>query len=166
MGLVRRSQDTLTHWGIPGQKWGVRRWQYPDGRFTEEGKERYFGKNAESEGYVTKNKDGSYTMTEKGYNNTDKILEKLNIVGSTMTKNRNWVDKYNDMIGSTLYNNPIVYEYIGAAKKALQNSNYMGEKMYNIQKQLYYTGQKYADNDSKITERVSAMTPKMVYRLN
>ena len=41
MGLIRRN-GTLTHWGIPGQKWGVRRWQYPDGRFTEEGKERYF----------------------------------------------------------------------------------------------------------------------------
>ena len=75
MGLFRRSQDTLTHWGIPGQKWGVRRWQYPDGRFTEEGKERYFGKNAESEGYVTKNKDGSYSATDKGIEEIVKLTE-------------------------------------------------------------------------------------------
>ena len=40
-------EDVIKHWGIPGQKWGVRRWQYPDGRFTEEGKERYFGQNAD-----------------------------------------------------------------------------------------------------------------------
>ena len=37
------SDSTLSHYGIPGQKWGTRRWQYPDGRFNEEGKIRYFG---------------------------------------------------------------------------------------------------------------------------
>ena len=34
------SDSTLSHYGIPGQKWGTRRWQYPDGRFNEEGKIR------------------------------------------------------------------------------------------------------------------------------
>ena len=41
------SEDTLSHYGIPGQKKGIRRWQYPDGRFNEEGKIRYFGLNNE-----------------------------------------------------------------------------------------------------------------------
>ena len=31
----------LKHYGIPGQKWGIRRWQNPDGSFNEEGKKRY-----------------------------------------------------------------------------------------------------------------------------
>ena len=31
----------LKHYGIPGQKKGVRRWQNPDGSFNEEGKKRY-----------------------------------------------------------------------------------------------------------------------------
>lgn len=39
--------DSLTHWGIQGQKWGVRRYQYLDGSLTEEGKLRY-GKNYKS----------------------------------------------------------------------------------------------------------------------
>ena len=33
--------DYLVHYGIFGQKWGVRRYQNEDGTLTEEGKERY-----------------------------------------------------------------------------------------------------------------------------
>lgn len=33
----------LEHHGILGQKWGVRRYQNPDGTLTEEGKKRYYG---------------------------------------------------------------------------------------------------------------------------
>lgn len=33
--------DGLYHWGIKGQKWGVRRFQNPDGTLTSAGKERY-----------------------------------------------------------------------------------------------------------------------------
>lgn len=36
--------DELYHHGIKGQKWGVRRWQNPDGSLTEEGK-RHYGVN-------------------------------------------------------------------------------------------------------------------------
>jgi len=35
------SYNYLCHYGIPGQKWGVRRYQNPDGTYTEEGKQRY-----------------------------------------------------------------------------------------------------------------------------
>lgn len=31
----------LAHWGIKGQKWGVRRFQNEDGTLTAAGKERY-----------------------------------------------------------------------------------------------------------------------------
>lgn len=35
------SNTELVHWGIKGQKWGVRRYQNPDGSLTPEGKKRY-----------------------------------------------------------------------------------------------------------------------------
>ena len=38
---VERSPDYLEHHGILGQKWGIRRFQNPDGSLTEEGRKRY-----------------------------------------------------------------------------------------------------------------------------
>lgn len=35
------SQYSLSHYGIQGQKWGIRRFQYENGSYTPEGKERY-----------------------------------------------------------------------------------------------------------------------------
>lgn len=39
-------EESLAHFGIPGMKWGVRRFQNADGTWTEEGKRRY-GKKIE-----------------------------------------------------------------------------------------------------------------------
>jgi len=47
-GIPFNSQDSLTHHGIRGQKWGIRRYQNPDGSLTEAGKERYLGDNYKS----------------------------------------------------------------------------------------------------------------------
>lgn len=39
--LLSNAEDILAHFGIKGQKWGVRRFQNPDGTLTEAGKARY-----------------------------------------------------------------------------------------------------------------------------
>lgn len=44
------NDSELYHHGILGQKWGVRRFQNPDGSLTEEGRERYSSSNRKSLG--------------------------------------------------------------------------------------------------------------------
>ena len=46
------TDEELSHHGILGQKWGVRRYQNPDGSLTSKGKKRY-------------NNDGSLTDSEQ-----------------------------------------------------------------------------------------------------
>ena len=41
-GLPDLDGNSLEHWGIMGMKWGLRRWQNPDGTLTQAGKERYY----------------------------------------------------------------------------------------------------------------------------
>ncbi|MBO7453334.1 MAG: hypothetical protein J6U54_23625 [Clostridiales bacterium] len=51
-------QNILVHWGIQGQKWGVRRWQYEDGTLTPEGKIHY-GRNTTGKGSFGKAREAS-----------------------------------------------------------------------------------------------------------
>lgn len=39
--LTHSDENSLAHYGIKGQKWGIRRFQYDNGSYTPEGKERY-----------------------------------------------------------------------------------------------------------------------------
>ncbi len=53
----------LAHHGIKGQKWGVRRYQNPDGTLTDEGRKRYY----DSDGALTKRGLKALSKKEKEY---------------------------------------------------------------------------------------------------
>ena len=54
--------DYLMHYGIAGQRWGIRRYQNEDGTLTEEGKLRYNEGKPESESW---NKGEAKYLTDK-----------------------------------------------------------------------------------------------------
>ena len=47
--ILNKRGSNLTHFGIKGQKWGVRRFQNEDGTLTAEGRERYLQKYKDAE---------------------------------------------------------------------------------------------------------------------
>lgn len=57
--------DELYHWGIKGQKWGIRRYQNEDGTLTEAGKKRYNTNSGNSTSQNAKNVTSSDDKNEK-----------------------------------------------------------------------------------------------------
>lgn len=79
-------ENYLAHYGITGQKWGVRRFQNEDRTLTEAGKERY-RKNSESASYSKPNMKSSSWKTDDGYE-----IEKHEISSKGTDKGRAKID--------------------------------------------------------------------------
>lgn len=71
--IITRAQDNfLEHHGIKGQKWGVRRFENPDGTLTEEGKKRYGVSNGGTgNAELAKKYSKSIKKLSKAYRNAD-----------------------------------------------------------------------------------------------
>lgn len=123
---IERNSEYLAHHGILGQKWGVRRYQNPDGTLTEEGKKRYLrnGKYVDDVVISDYNHYGRYKSKGKAafntvknevtksdaYNNAKERLAKANIKPDDMhqikpkKEIKNSVKEIDDFIRKTLNN--------------------------------------------------------------
>lgn len=71
----------LCHYGIKGMKWGIRRYQNPDGSLTAEGIYRYGGKTGLSKRIRSENKKAAslereWLVSEEALKRSTKRLEK------------------------------------------------------------------------------------------
>lgn len=73
-GEIKMENQSLTHHGINGQRWGVRRFQNPDGTLTAAGKRRYSTMSDEELSAVTKRLQAEENL----YNLEKKLAEREN----------------------------------------------------------------------------------------
>ncbi len=95
----QRDETYLAHFGIKGQKWGVRRFQNPDGSLTEAGKKRY--DKLTQKAHIEANKIFNRTQ-HIPYN---KAADKINN-GLIQKYNNSWIKKH----GENDFENPKYYE--------------------------------------------------------
>ena len=113
--------DELYHHGIKGQRWGIRRYQNPDGTLTEEGKARY--------------------QNYKGYDNFDDAVK---IVG----KDR--FDKWNRIVEKTEsedFYKTYTGKYKSAFRKVTNDLNALNKKFNEVYDSEYKKNGFAAAND-------------------
>ena len=127
--------DYLMHYGIKGQKWGIRRYQNPDGTLTEEGKARY------SKGLNSVKKDSLF--------NSESRIRDAAIVGIKAMNNVYGFDE--DYINK---NNRDWFVYEDQTRGMpiiadLANMGYNSKEIQNIINVTYNTNPKYIPEDSR-----------------
>lgn len=118
----------LSHYGIPGMKWGVRRFQNADGTLTAAGKERYKnGKFVKAEKYVLSNCSNTYTKFRRQPISISGIKERAGINDSDAVRAANLASKKFDEAAAI--EPRITKDVVNAVKNS-------GCKMYGLQYRL------------------------------
>ena len=73
--LYHSSSNELYHHGIKGQRWGIRRWQNPDGTLTTAGRKRY-GIGTSKKAYALREQDRQ-AREKQGENTTKEALDDI-----------------------------------------------------------------------------------------
>lgn len=150
--------DYLYHWGIKGQKWGVRRYQNADGTLTDAGQKRYARDQRENAGKKKGNKVGAADPNRWVKEDMERS-KKLTDATSHMT---NELDKINKRSMDNTAKNKPKMDLSNMSDKELRdqiNRAYL-EKQYNdlFAPQKSTKGREYAAKTLEIAGSVLAVT--------
>lgn len=115
---METSQE-LQHWGIKGQKWGIRRYQNPDGTLTEAGKKRYYYQNPD--GSLTEAGKKDYMKAaKKGKLDLSKLSDNdLNMINSRFARENTYkqnIQKYEESKFSNQLKKAVISRISGNSK--------------------------------------------------
>lgn len=142
---VPYSSDHLMHFGILGQKWGIRRYQNPDGTLTEVGKERYrrleaknvaddIRKNYRKSSYDSSKIDGALDKAAAAVKDKSDIFRdkeiKLGMVDNEYFENKKVVDQFQQKAKSLYAEHIKEFRRDGYDEHDIQN--YVYEQAYDL----------------------------------
>lgn len=144
----KNEENSLQHYGTLGQKWGVRKWQNPDGTFNEAGKERYFGKNGTTKKITSDEKVGG------NFWNQTKARTFMNVTDQGRVKHIKKYADYFDIDGlsdddilKVVRMTPEVDPYNASSYADRINANLY---KYKINNSLARAANTYSDNNQKV----------------
>lgn len=127
-------KEDIQHWGIKGMKWGVRRYQNPDGTLTPEGKRRYSNPDGSlnAKGYKkldvktyerAREAEEHRNQLENKYNQLKKSIPGLKFQGSKLRVEKDGVDIQLDSSGRNMPNEQFkkIYDNAGKYKKQMMD---------------------------------------------
>lgn len=129
------NNDQLEHFGIKGQRWGVRRWQNEDGTLTEEGKKRY-----------------TYS---------DGRQSKMNLAGR-LKFGKKYADDYNKNEKAKTMGNMTKQEYDEKAKKDFDKLSAEEDKLLALNKRMDSFDKASADEKLKIIDEADQMQTELL----
>ena len=74
--IGRDDNKAIKHYGIKGQKWGIRRFQNPDGTLTPEGKKRYMNYSSNDTVFVSGKVSYDKELSKEMASEMDKMMNK------------------------------------------------------------------------------------------
>lgn len=154
------SEYYLAHHGILGQKWGVRRYQNPDGSLTNAGAKRYVKVESKYNRYLSKSKSFDDKISAARKKNRAKIENKISkIEAKRNLENADKLDRkiekkkaqlkdfddYTKSVNASAKKyNRIINDYKNAKLTAITDSNYTKTTEYKRIKRAY-ADQKISD---------------------
>lgn len=131
--------DELYHHGIKGQKWGIRRFQNPDGTLTEEGKARYKKFQDDQTRTLYERYGHNWVNNDRAFSDNDSPLSDAKLIKIIGKENYN---RWNKIVSDSYDSN--FHDYSGPYKKEW-------DKMLNKYGDTYY----HQIDSNKLWEKVS-----------